>query len=404
MAAVLSHKRMQVARSPLKDVEDMLSEGIADAKLREDGVLDEIAGGRHVPLVLFGAGRLGRRTLAAMRAVGRPVLAFADNDSSLWGESVDGVVVLSPVEAVRQHGKSALFVVTVWRAEGGHRYVDTRDGLKALGCRRIVSFEPLFWTYAAALLPHITVDLPSLVLADRENVRRAFSLFADERSQREFAGQLRWRLLGDHDALLEPVAGDQYLPDDVLALRQGEVFVDSGAYDGDTIRTVLRRCPRFRRIHAFEPDPGSYAALEALRDALPAETGARITLHQMATADHSCLAHFAANGDPASALQESGRLRVQCGLLDEVLSGESVSFIKMDVEGAEAATLRGSRALIERCRPVLAVAAYHAQSDLWRLPLLLSSLSSDYLLHLRPHQSEGFELVCYGVPRERTLA
>src|SRR5450759_4996034 len=69
------------------------------------------AGGHFV---LFGAGRLGRRALAGLRAVGIEPEAFADNNPRTWTEAVDGISVLRPDEAVRRFRGRALFVVTVY--------------------------------------------------------------------------------------------------------------------------------------------------------------------------------------------------------------------------------------------------------------------------------------------------
>jgi hypothetical protein len=46
--------------------------------------------------VLFGSGRLGQITLAGLRKSGIEPLAFADNNSKLWGAKVNGLQVLSP--------------------------------------------------------------------------------------------------------------------------------------------------------------------------------------------------------------------------------------------------------------------------------------------------------------------
>ena len=38
----------------------------------------------------------------------------------------------------------------------------------------------------------------------------------------------------------------------------GEVFIDCGAYTGDTLDIFLKRCPAYKHIVAFEPDPQNY--------------------------------------------------------------------------------------------------------------------------------------------------
>jgi hypothetical protein len=73
----------------------------------------------------------------------------------------------------------------------------------------------------------------------------------------------------------------------------------------------------------------------------------------------------------------------------------------MDIEGAEIDALAGARRIIEKDRPVLGICVYHRQDHLWRIPLLISSLSNDYKIFLRPYSDEGWELVCYAVPINR---
>lgn len=89
--------------------------------------------------------------------------------------------------------------------------------------------------------------------------------------------------------------------------------------------------------------------------------------------------------------------------LDTELSGLQTTYLKMDIEGAEAASLNGGAELIRRQAPVLAISAYHRQDDIWNLPLLIQSINPNYSFFLRPHLLEGFDLVCYAIPNERLL-
>jgi hypothetical protein len=101
-------------------------------------------------------------------------------------------------------------------------------------------------------------------------------------------------------------------------------------------------------------------------------------------------------------VESKGTTEVECRTLDSAIGDDvSPTFIKMDVEGAEAGTLRGAEGLLRGRRPVLAVSAYHHQADLWRLPALLATLADDYRLHLRAHRPDGFDCVLYAIPAER---
>ena len=89
--------------------------------------------------------------------------------------------------------------------------------------------------------------------------------------------------------------------------------------------------------------------------------------------------------------------------LDELLVNEQPSFIKMDIEGAEYDALSGCKQTIERYHPILAICLYHRQEDLWRIPLLIHSVSKKYDLYLRRYSDECWEQVCYAIPKERDI-
>lgn len=46
-------------------------------------------------------------------------------------------------------------------------------------------------------------------------------------------------------------------------------------------------------------------------------------------------------------------------------------FIKMDIEGAELAALKGGIKTITKCRPQLAISIYHSSEDFINIPLYL---------------------------------
>ena len=87
--------------------------------------------------------------------------------------------------------------------------------------------------------------------------------------------------------------------------------------------------------------------------------------------------------------------------LNSVFNDEPVTFVKMDIEGSELATLAAAKELIRKHEPILAISAYHQQCDLWNIPLLIRELNADYSFYLRPHVLEGWDLVCYAVPPYR---
>ncbi len=75
-----------------------------------------------------------------------------------------------------------------------------------------------------------------------------------------------------------------------------------------------------------------------------------------------------------------------------------VSFIKMDIEGAEGDAIEGAQETIRKYHPKLALSVYHKADDLWKIPEQIFSIRKDYKIYLR-HYTEGFaETVMYFVP------
>jgi FkbM family methyltransferase len=386
----------------------LLAAEVATLAREESKTFDELARGRHDRIVLFGAGGLGRRALAGLRAAGVEPLAFADNAVARQGSSIDGVRVLSPADAAREFGASAVFVVTIWGANSPHRFAHSREQLAVLGCDAVVSFPSLFWKYPTATLPHYLIDLPHKVLEQKRQVRDAYALWEDDASRAEYLSQVRFRLLSDFDGLAHPVGHPQYFPDDLFTWRADEWIVDGGAYDGDTVRTlVAQRAANFGHLRAFEPDPANFEKLRSTVEGLPQALRDKISCSQLALASQPGTLYLDALGNASSAtsaVAASGAIAVPAEPLDDVLDGAHPTFLKLDIEGAEPDALRGARRTIERDAPVLAICVYHRQEHLWSIPLMLREWRDDYAFFLRPHNEEGWDLICYAVPRARLIA
>ncbi len=380
-----------------EDLQNLLREGVAGSKEREKNTFDALAGGKERSLVLFGAGGLGRRTLTGLRRHGVEPLAFADNNSAAWGGFVEGVPVMSPAEAARQFGDHAVFVVTVWGALGKDRMRDRIAQLKQLGCRHVVSFGPLYWKYPEGLLPHYGADLPHKVHEQSDEVRAAFDLWSDDDSRREYLDQIRWRLWLDFDALAAPAAQTIYFPTDLCPLLPDEVFVDCGAFDGDSVGLFVRESGgAFHKIVAIEPDPRNFARLRENTEKMPGP----IQIIHAATGAFAGKVRLMAEGSKSSAIGLGG-VEVDCVPLDDVVETPAPTYIKMDIEGAEIDTLLGASRIIRHHAPVLAICCYHRQDHLWKIPLLIHSLNPGYRFFLRPHDLEMWDLVCYAIPEGR---
>lgn len=222
----------------------------------------------------------------------------------------------------------------------------------------------------------------------------AYETLSDGLSRDTFTAFLGAKLGGSAEALAEVSRKEQYFPKDIIELSEREVFVDGGAYTGDTLLTFMRftggRCAR---CCAFEPDPATAEKLKATIE----KRGLRgVAVHNKGLWSAPAVLPFAVwHGTSASAFSGGGGVEVQADTVDA--AAPDATFIKLDIEGAELEALKGAAATIKRNRPKLAVCVYHRPGDLFEIPLFIRSLVPEYRLYLRQHQPVACETVLYAV-------
>ena len=393
---------MTQATDMASELNKILWEDVSTARKREKKAFDKLVAPFGESIVLFGAGNLGRQVLSQLRQDGIEPLAFSDNNSSIQGSVIGGLTVLSPREAATRYGQSASFVVTIWNTN--QSFVETQEKLQALGCIKVISVATFRWKHPEKFLPFFWANLPSKTIEQAKQVKSAFALWADDFSRQEYLAQLRWRIWGDFESLSPPVQQESYFPEDIFQLEPAEHFVDCGAYDGITIRQFLNKQTTFTgRILAFEPDPANFANLKRYISNLDLSLQDQLEVLPFAIGARHERVRFDATGTMGSTITDSGSIEVDCFPLDELFQDHEFmpTYLKMDIEGAELDALKGAQKTIHRLSPALAVCTYHHYDDLWRIPAYIHSISNEYSIFLRPHEIEGWQLVCYAIPKKR---
>lgn len=357
----------------------------------------QASGSINQPVVLFGCGSLGRRTLAGLTSAGKAPVAVADNNPKMWGRDIDGTVVLSPADAVKAYGEEAVFAVTIYNGSAA------RDQLRLLGCRHVVHFGLLYQAFPGALMPHGGVAPPEAIFEHADEVMAASRIWADETSTEEYLGQMAWRLsLESGNLALPSPMTERYFPHELFDLNADDLFVDCGAFDGDSLRDLLsRRNGELRGFVGLEPDPENYKRLSVYVESLAVDLRGKVSVHPLAVGSRSGAIAFSATASPGSSISASGEITVECTSLDSLVGEAHPTFIKMDVEGNELDALAGARNVLEKDRPILAICLYHKPADLWQIPLFIKAVVPDYRLFMRRYAEDCWELVCYAVPESR---
>ena len=99
-----------------------------------------------------------------------------------------------------------------------------------------------------------TVDLDHARMYEKE-LEEVYNMFEDRVSKETLLNVVNARLTTDQAFLEEVVREDQYFSKDVVRLSREEVFVDAGAFNGDTLLRFLDETDSsYTHYHAFEPD------------------------------------------------------------------------------------------------------------------------------------------------------
>lgn len=190
--------------------------------------------------------------------------------------------------------------------------------------------------------------------------------------------------------------GDDYFYEDFLQYNEEEIFIDAGCCDLGTTVDFAKLCKGLQKVYAFEPDAANYEEctrrIEREKKDLP-----EIVMLPYGTWSEKTELYFAATADGCSHIGE-GDTVIQAVAIDDIVDDcDRVTFIKMDVEGAELESLKGAQKVIKRDRPKLAVCIYHKPEDMVTLPLYIKALVPEYKFYLRSYSNYENEMVLYAV-------
>lgn len=187
---------------------------------------------------------------------------------------------------------------------------------------------------------------------------------------------------------------------DVFIPHEHETFVDCGCYDGSTAFRFAGWCAEggksYDKIWSFEPDATSYMKCKRILNSL-----ANCELFPYGISDKAGTVSFMANGyENAKIIEDGDRSdnrvqQVNVVKLDEILENERVTFIKMDIEGAEYDALKGAEKIIKEQKPRLAISVYHHPNHIIEIPKLLLEFRDDYKFYLRHYSLLANEVVLY---------
>jgi len=326
------------------------------------------------------------------------ILCIVDIDSSKQGKQLLGIPIISP-DKLSQYDTNTCIIVTPFKY-----YIAITDTLNKLG------FYSLFYycDYSLAIINEaeqhkIFLDNNKTVMDQllKENEMKISALRQyfkhDKKSLAIFEAKLSSSFTGDHIKLETLQEDDQYFPDDIIKLTQNEVFVDCGAYDGLSTLEFINKVDTYKNIYVLEPNPSAFEHTKLVLQASKGLTNYEI--YNIGAYNSQGQLSFSVMGD-CSTIASDGDITIPTDTLDSLFFNKTdrPTYIKMDIEGAELNALEGTRKLIERDKPKLAISVYHGRPniDIWEIPYWLISNFPGYRIFLRQHQSVT-ETVLYAI-------
>lgn len=274
-------------------------------------------------LILFGAGGYCISAIHACTEIAETAVDYiCDRNEQLWGKQLENIEIISPDELINKHKDATVIISAVYANEEIRKYLE--------------------------------IYFPS---------DRIFSLGMN---------------------LSITTIDQQYFDKDIIQFDpDGEVFIDGGSYDLQT-SLILSEKTKIKKIYAFEAD---HRNIEKVRNASKQKPELSIEVYPFGLWDKEDELVFEDSGEMDSKIlcepMKSGRNTIKTVALDEVVH-DPVTFIKMDIEGAELNALKGAKRIIQKDRPKLAICIYHKPEDTIEIPYYIHQSVPEYKFYLNP--------------------
>ena len=251
-------------------------------------------------------------------------------------------------------------------------------------------YEKMYGTY------HENLPCPFLsesFLQHIEEIKATYSILTDEESKNTLLNVLMYRLTFNKDYILRAYCTEpQYFIKPFRGLGSEEVFVDCGAYIGDTFEQYCEYNLVPKMAYLFEPDQENVELIKKNNQCshiLIIEKGAYQFSGQLFFVQRKKTEGY------LSEYEEDGGVPLPVTSIDDAIK-ENISFIKMDIEGSEYKAIIGAQDHIRNDYPKLAICVYHSPEDLWEIPLMIHRMFPKYnKFELRHHSKDFRETVLY---------
>jgi len=347
--------------------------------------LDEV---KTKKLCLFGAGMTGRVTATLLMNKGIKVDFFCDNDTSKCNrEFIYKSISCINYEKLKIICDETIVLICTIKAHEVAKQLDN-DHIRYYMPLARELLQKEFWQN-------------NNISNYRDEIIKSYNNFEDEFSKTLYIKCIRNWFDGKFESFKDVCSPDQYFLKEVMPLNDHESFADIGSFNGDTIKEFLEVTNNsFDRIYSFELTKESFQELVNYVNKLPLEISRKIKMYNIGLGHcHETVWYYPQEMSSFATVGEGGNsnlIEARLAPFDDIVD-EKITFIKMDIEGAELSALKGAKKTIQKYMPKLAICVYHKPQDLWEIPLYIRAINPEYKLFLRHHTVYNHDTVCYAI-------
>ncbi len=320
------------------------------------------------PIFIYGMGDGALKIMSVFKSKGILLSGIFASDDFVRGHSFEGYRVhkLSEIEEMVSD-----FVVVLAFAAGYQEIVDK--------IYNIASKHTLY-------VPDVPVTGTGLFtyeycLENQDKIQQVYDSLADDYSRKVYANIINFKISGKIEYLSAVTTAKAEIYKKIIKPGLNEVYVDLGAYNGDTIREVMEFTRgKYSAVYALEPDRKNFKKLAKFIDGMK-----HVYAYNAAAWCIDTQLPFSSKAGRQSSISATAETLVEARSVDSVLAGKPATIIKMDVEGFEREAIWGASQTISHYAPRLMVSLYHRNEDIFELPLLIKKLNPAYKLYIR-HQ------------------
>lgn len=363
----------------LNELEDLKEEDVISALRKET-----------IPLVMWGAGSSAPEVQYYLRNNGIIIAdVFVDDEYYTEGLLFEGKAVLSYSMLKEKYDKVNVILGNSNYEKKGH--LEKKPCITHVYCLFSISYNVFEKTPVSEIKQHIM------------EFEEVYGLLEDDKSRNNLTAFIKTRVSGNNQYIMDVFEREAtFYNNEIFQIGTDEVYLDVGAFDGDTIRLFLKENNvHYKYIYAVEPDEKNYRKLE---EYVINNQVDNIEIKKLAAWNDEETLNFSSQKQISSVFSEDLNLdmpeffMVSAVPLDNMfVYKEPVTFLKINYfEGVKEA-LEGAALILKNYSPKLAITVGFDCRNIRCVPSLIKRINSNYKLYLRFNRGMSSGLTLYAL-------